>query len=287
MPASAPFPFWLVGGGVGSPSLNIRGFDSLADGYDGWEMYLYAGEGFNNAALYDSQGGRFTINAGDGRTVTGNSDYSMGGGMYFTAGAGGSSTGVSGGSQGGNTGLFAGAGGPSTQYYSRGGELYLQAGIGGNSDYNSYGGNVQIIAGNAGASVSGSPYGGSVLMYAGDAGAGYGGDIHIYAGTGVAGGGEISIYSYGSFYVSGETMVISATSGDMGLYATGNVNVIPRTPGQTVGSLPAAAAGNLGTRRMVTDSNAASFTLGIGVIVAGGGATVVPVVSDGANWRIG
>lgn len=39
-------------------------------------------------------------------------------------------------------------------------------------------------------------------------------------------------------------------------------------------------------RRTVTDSNAA-LTAGIGAVVAGGGANVVPVFSDGANWRIG
>ena len=54
----------------------------------------------------------------------------------------------------------------------------------------------------------------------------------------------------------------------------------------TVGGLPAAATANRGLRFMVTDANA-TWTAGIGAVVAGGGANVVPVTSDGTNWRIG
>ena len=56
--------------------------------------------------------------------------------------------------------------------------------------------------------------------------------------------------------------------------------------GFTVAQLPAASAALLGTRSVVTNSNAA-LTAGIGAIVAGGGANVVPVFCDGTNWRIG
>jgi hypothetical protein len=49
-----------------------------------------------------------------------------------------------------------------------------------------------------------------------------------------------------------------------------------------VATLP---AGSVGMRAYVTDSNAA-ITAGIGAVVAGGGANVVPVFYDGANWRI-
>lgn len=55
----------------------------------------------------------------------------------------------------------------------------------------------------------------------------------------------------------------------------------------TVGALGTCNAGATGTRRMVNNSNAASYTAGIGAIVAAGGAVVVPVVCDGTNWRIG
>lgn len=55
-----------------------------------------------------------------------------------------------------------------------------------------------------------------------------------------------------------------------------------------VGSLPACgSAVPDGTQGAVTDSNAASFTVGIGAVVAAGGTTHVPVYCDGTNWRIG
>lgn len=50
-----------------------------------------------------------------------------------------------------------------------------------------------------------------------------------------------------------------------------------------VASLPAAAAGNKGARLHVSDANATTFAS----VVAGGGANIVPVYSDGTNWRIG
>jgi hypothetical protein len=52
----------------------------------------------------------------------------------------------------------------------------------------------------------------------------------------------------------------------------------------TVATLPAAPSA--GARAIVTDSNA-DLATGIGNIVAGGGANVVPVYYDGAAWRIG
>lgn len=55
----------------------------------------------------------------------------------------------------------------------------------------------------------------------------------------------------------------------------------------TVGALPTCNAGMRGGHGFVTDSNAASYTAGIGAIVAAGGSTNVPVVCDGTNWRIG
>jgi hypothetical protein len=52
---------------------------------------------------------------------------------------------------------------------------------------------------------------------------------------------------------------------------------------QTVAALVAAATAGAGARAVVTDANATTFH----AIVAGGGANVVPVFSDGTNWRIG
>lgn len=59
-----------------------------------------------------------------------------------------------------------------------------------------------------------------------------------------------------------------------------------KTGATTVGSLPACAAGLRGARYFVTDANA-TFTAGIGAVVAAGGANNVPVTCDGTNWRIG
>jgi hypothetical protein len=54
-----------------------------------------------------------------------------------------------------------------------------------------------------------------------------------------------------------------------------------------VAALPTCNAGLKATQYFVTDSNAASYTAGIGAIVADGGTTQVPVICDGTNWRIG
>jgi len=55
---------------------------------------------------------------------------------------------------------------------------------------------------------------------------------------------------------------------------------------KTVATLVAAATAGAGARDTVSDSNAA-LTAGIGAVVAGGGANIVPVFCDGTNWRIG
>lgn len=55
--------------------------------------------------------------------------------------------------------------------------------------------------------------------------------------------------------------------------------------GYTVATLPAPVAG-IYARAFVTDSNA-TMTAGVGAVVAGGGANLVPVYTMGADWRIG
>lgn len=50
----------------------------------------------------------------------------------------------------------------------------------------------------------------------------------------------------------------------------------------TVATLPT-AVGKTGVRYMVSDANATTFNS----IVAGGGANIVPVFSNGTTWRIG
>lgn len=58
-------------------------------------------------------------------------------------------------------------------------------------------------------------------------------------------------------------------------------------PEVDVSDLPTCNSGAAGTRHSVDNSNAVSFTAGIGAVVAGGGTTHVPVYCDGTNWRIG
>lgn len=56
--------------------------------------------------------------------------------------------------------------------------------------------------------------------------------------------------------------------------------------GCLVSALPAAVVAKVGARATVTNASAA-LTAGIGTIVVGGGANIVPVFCDGTNWRIG
>ena len=51
----------------------------------------------------------------------------------------------------------------------------------------------------------------------------------------------------------------------------------------TVATLPGASAVSVGARAFVTDSSVTTFN----TIVAGGGASGVPVFFNGTNWRVG
>lgn len=92
----------------------------------------------------------------------------------------------------------------------------------------------------------------------------------------------------GSFIYNGGALTGVSTINSLGFYVAGNVavdaNGLLRGPGFTVATLPA-ASGVTGARTRVSDSNAA-ITAGIGAVVAAGGANIVPVFSDGTNWRI-
>jgi len=59
-----------------------------------------------------------------------------------------------------------------------------------------------------------------------------------------------------------------------------------KTTAVLVSALPAAALVGAGARSAVTDATQ-TLTAGIGAVVAGTGANIVPVFSDGTNWRIG
>lgn len=105
-------------------------------------------------------------------------------------------------------------------------------------------------------------------------------------------GAQTQVFKVGDGLVSGSPTgdlkgvgTVNATS----YYTNNNLSLdtdgVSRMRSYTVGTLPA-ASGKAGGRAYVTDANA-TFTAGIGATVAGGGANVVPVFSDGTNWRIG
>lgn len=63
------------------------------------------------------------------------------------------------------------------------------------------------------------------------------------------------------------------------------VPIVKLTP-TIVASLTAAATAGIGATAFVTDANA-TFILGLGLTVVGGGANKVPVYCDGTNWIVG
>jgi len=85
----------------------------------------------------------------------------------------------------------------------------------------------------------------------------------------------------GSLHVGGTSDAIEK------LDVTGNIKASGTVASgiYTVATLPVVATFPR-ARAFVSDSNA-THTAGIGAVVAGGGANIVPVYSDGTNWRIG
>lgn len=90
-----------------------------------------------------------------------------------------------------------------------------------------------------------------------------------------------------NFGTTGHLNVNSHNTYDIGASGSAPRNIFAAgyvvTGAITVASLPAAATAGAGARLFVTDANATTYNS----IVAAGGANKVPVVSDGANWRIG
>jgi hypothetical protein len=59
--------------------------------------------------------------------------------------------------------------------------------------------------------------------------------------------------------------------------------LIVRMAPQTVSALPTASSAGTGARAVVSDASSPTF----GSTVTGGGSTLIPVYSDGTNWRVG
>lgn len=98
------------------------------------------------------------------------------------------------------------------------------------------------------------------------------GTLQVTSATTLTGGVAGAMAATGA--VSGSTVAATTTVAAGTTVATGVV---------AVGSLPSAATAGAGARYMVNNANATTFAS----IVAAGGANVVPVFSDGTNWRIG
>ena len=116
-----------------------------------------------------------------------------------------------------------------------------------------------------------------------------GADALLLVSTGT---GNVAIgYQAGNSITSGSNNIVigddadasAATASDEITLGNASHKVV-RIPGVTlVASLPSASTVGAGARAMVTNANATTFHS----VVAGGGANVVPVFSDGTDWRIG
>lgn len=118
--------------------------------------------------------------------------------------------------------------------------------------------------------------------------------IHLYAADSVtigpqsmgAGTNTIDAGVTGTQWSSENAVTDNSTAGQT-TYIRGNTGYIQALNFNTQAVLVAAlGSATKGSRKFVSDSNAA-LTAGIGGIVAGGGANNVPVIADGTNWRIG
>jgi len=105
-----------------------------------------------------------------------------------------------------------------------------------------------------------------------------GANYTIQSGTGTGTGTRSTLILRSPVTVASGTGAQTQTTG---LTITGGTAALS---GYTVATLPATPV--TGATAHVTDSNA-TFTAGIGAVVAGGGTDIVPVFFDGTSWRIG
>lgn len=88
----------------------------------------------------------------------------------------------------------------------------------------------------------------------------------------------------GDSTIAGNWAVTGSITATQNMVATNAlIGASIRTAPVAVAALPSAASAGAGSRRLVNDANATTFNS----TVAGGGANIVPVFSDGTNWKIG
>lgn len=205
------------------------------------------------------EGGDIQINGGRGSQADSTDPAGSGGDISIVSGAGGNGTADNGGGDGGFITIGCAVGGDANaaggQSAGGGSQLQLYAGGGGYND-----GNPALGAG-----------GGSVNINAGDSTTtGSAGNVNISAGVDDAG-------------TPGDITFAGARSKPLTykeLYAA-----LVFTP-VALSDLGTASAMGAGARAFVNDSNSAASG-NFGAVVANGGSNIVPVYSDGANWRIG
>lgn len=83
-----------------------------------------------------------------------------------------------------------------------------------------------------------------------------------------------------------DTKLSRLAAGSLKVANSGGTTGTIATQAGTVANLPTAAAAGAGARGFVTDA-ATTLVLGLGTLIAGGGANAVPVYSDGTNWIYG
>jgi hypothetical protein len=106
--------------------------------------------------------------------------------------------------------------------------------------------------------------------------------------TSLAATGNIQVGSANFFIVGSNSAMASASNGVMKFVKNDGTTPSAIQSGEVaVSGLATCNSTNAGSHASVNDSNAASYTAGIGATVAAGGSTHVPVFCDGTNWRIG
>jgi len=96
--------------------------------------------------------------------------------------------------------------------------------------------------------------------------------------------GTIATQGAGSVAITGGSVnSVTMTSPTL---TTPVINTHVKITALLVAGLTAPATAGAGSRATVSDATQ-TLTAGIGAVVAGGGANIVPVFSDGTNWRIG
>lgn len=99
--------------------------------------------------------------------------------------------------------------------------------------------------------------------------------------TQLSGGDQLPVYvsNQGDARRSSITTLITYIEANLTNVVAQTIKTTPTTLVQ----LPTATIAGAGTRAFITDGSTATF----GATVAGGGANIVPIYSDGTNWKVG